>query len=167
MCDIQQTLNTILRPNRASPSVDVKVNTVRMYGRSSDTASSRLQNYNSSLGKQSTDVTDTLESTGNVCRNLIKTTTVFMMRCVLRSYAISPNNLLFFHFYHFVARGGNFVFMKVLSVTVYCTGPCLVYKALAGVLLPCSLTSHFTLTLHLSYRVYKWVSNAGVNPAMN
>ena len=67
MCDIQQTLTTILRPNRASPSVDVKVNTVRTYGR---------QNYNSPLGKHCTEVTDTAESTGRVCRSLVKTTIV-------------------------------------------------------------------------------------------
>ncbi|KAJ7376332.1 Breast cancer 2, early onset [Desmophyllum pertusum] len=66
MCHIQQTLNDILRPNRASPdpSVDVKVNTVRIYGRSSDTAPGWEQNYDSTLGKQPWDVTNTLDSTG-------------------------------------------------------------------------------------------------------
>ena len=70
MCHIQQTLTTILRPNRASPSVDVKVNTVRKYGR---------QNYNSAPGKQCTDLTDAVEITGRVCRSLVKTTIAFMM----------------------------------------------------------------------------------------
>lgn len=130
MCDIQQTLNTILRPNRASPSVDVKVNTARMYGRSSDTASSRLQNYNSSLGKQSTDVTDTLESTGKVCRNLIKTTTVFMMRCVLRSYAISPNNLLFFSLLSFRRSRWKLCFHESFKCD------CLLYRTLFSVQSP-------------------------------
>ena len=74
MCQIQQTLTTILRPNRASPSVDVKVNTVRTYGR---------QTYNSAPVKQCTVVTDAVESTGRVCRNRVKTTIVFMMCCFL------------------------------------------------------------------------------------
>lgn len=73
MCHIQQTLTTMLRPNRAFPSVDVKVNTVPTYGR---------QNYNSALGKKCTDVTVTVESTDRVCRSLVKTTIVFMMRCL-------------------------------------------------------------------------------------
>jgi len=63
MCHIQQTLKTLLCPNRVSPSVDLKVNTVRMYGRSSDSPSCRLQNYNPYLVKQSTDVTDSVDST--------------------------------------------------------------------------------------------------------
>jgi len=54
MCHIQQTLTSMLRPNGASPSVDVKVNTVPTYGR---------QNYNSALRKKCTDVTVTVEST--------------------------------------------------------------------------------------------------------
>ena len=70
MCHIQQTLTTILRPNRASPSVDVKVNTVRKYGR---------QNCNSAPEKQCTDLTDAVEITGRVCRSLVKTTIAFMM----------------------------------------------------------------------------------------
>ena len=73
MCHIQQTLATILRPNRASPSVDVKVNTVRTYGR---------QNYNSAALKQCMDIMDAVESTCRVSRNLVKTTIVFRMRCL-------------------------------------------------------------------------------------
>lgn len=73
MCHIQQTLTTMLRPNRASPSVDVKVNTVPTYGR---------QNDNSALGKKCMDVTVTVESTDRVCSSLVKTTIVFMMRCL-------------------------------------------------------------------------------------
>ena len=80
MCHIQQNLSAILRPNRASPSVDVNVNTVRTYGR---------QNYNSALGKQCTDaVTDTVEFTGRVCRSLVK------MR-FLRLWFILTINLVF------------------------------------------------------------------------
>lgn len=77
MCHIQQTLKTLLRPNRVSPSVDLKVNTVRMYGRSSGSPSGRLENYNPSLGKQSSDVADTVDFTDRVCTSLVKTMTVY------------------------------------------------------------------------------------------
>ncbi|KAL9974012.1 hypothetical protein ACROYT_G020541 [Oculina patagonica] len=60
MSNIQQTLNTILRPNRASPSLDVKVNTVRMYGQSPD----GVQSHDSTLGKRSSNVMDSLHSSG-------------------------------------------------------------------------------------------------------
>ena len=80
MCHIQQTLKTLLCPNRVSPSVDLKVNTVRMYGRPSDSPSSRLQDYNPSLVKQSTDVMDSVDSTNRVCTGLVKTTTVYDSR---------------------------------------------------------------------------------------
>lgn len=66
MCSIQQTLDSILHPSRASPSMDVKVNTVRMYGQSSD----EIQSYDSTLGKQSLHVMDSLDSSGKVRKSL-------------------------------------------------------------------------------------------------
>lgn len=99
MCHIQQTLTSMLRPNRASPSVDVKVNTVPTYGR---------QNYNSALGKKCMDVTVTVESTDRVCSSLVKTTIVFMMRC-LRMWFPLTIYLVFFssNVDHFVLRGSQ------------------------------------------------------------
>ena len=66
MCQIQQTLNAILHPNRASLSENVKVNTVGVYRRSSDIASGLVQNGDSNFS----DATETLDSTGKVCIKL-------------------------------------------------------------------------------------------------
>ena len=43
MTNVQGTLTTILRPQRMSPSADVQVTTVRMYGKATLTRSSEME----------------------------------------------------------------------------------------------------------------------------
>ena len=46
MANVQGTLTTILRPQRMSPSADVQVTTVRMYGKATIMCSSEMEHAN-------------------------------------------------------------------------------------------------------------------------
>ena len=46
MANVQGTLTTILRPQRMSPSADVQVTTVRMYGKATLMCSSEMEHAN-------------------------------------------------------------------------------------------------------------------------
>ena len=71
MAGIQEKLTAILRPHRASPSADVKVNTVRMYGKSADTAPTGwIQKFDSAANKQSPDAMNTSPSSGKVSTSM-------------------------------------------------------------------------------------------------
>ena len=53
MANVQGTLTTILRPQRMSPSADVQVTTVRMYGKATLTCSSEMEHANHATRKPS------------------------------------------------------------------------------------------------------------------
>ena len=53
MTNVQGTLTTILRPQRMSPSADVQVTTVRMYGKATLTCSSEMEHANHATRKPS------------------------------------------------------------------------------------------------------------------
>ena len=48
MAHIQERLTAILRSHRTSPSADVKVNTVRMYGKATDMPTASVNALNTS-----------------------------------------------------------------------------------------------------------------------
>ena len=53
MANVQGTLTTILRPQRMSPSADVQVTTVRMYGKATLMCSSQIEHANHATRKPS------------------------------------------------------------------------------------------------------------------
>ena len=53
MANVQETLTTILRPQRMSPSADVQVTTVRMYGKATLTRPSEMEHANHATRKPS------------------------------------------------------------------------------------------------------------------
>ena len=61
MARIQETLTSFLRPHRSSPPADIKVNTVRMYGKSAVTGPIGWMQKSESSG-----ATNTSESTDKV-----------------------------------------------------------------------------------------------------